>query len=298
MTAQGLIKIAKATTLQVAVTSIVVGFIFNYVIGIICTKIGFSMINHNYVGWSLYIITYGLIFNRIWVYVPENNGQIFINTLPNIRGTPDIKTAKDIVMPENQIAVMEGVSGVWPWYKRAGEPISLVRTVPIPIQITSAQTKDNQLVSVDIIAALTAIPGKSLVWYNRTDETAAIKLFSARISSTAQKIIRSKKARELLKDPNKCFESLALLFSGDEMSPEEIKTGRHVSNISIISTTKSDTTEKLDEAQANAATVKAILQDIIPPCNNNVLLEQTVAAQVLGGVIAPQTNLNINPGKK
>ena len=73
MTAQGLIKIAKATTLQVAVTSIVVGFIFNYVIGIICTKIGFSMINHNYVGWSLYIITYGLIFNRIWVYVPENN---------------------------------------------------------------------------------------------------------------------------------------------------------------------------------------------------------------------------------
>lgn len=285
-------------TLQVIVVSIIVGLIFNSIIGMICTKIEFTRINHNYIGWTLYVILYGLSLDRIHKSVKENTGQIFINTLPGFDSTPNIERTEDIKRPSKQIALLEGEWLIWPWYKEAGDPISLVRTVPIDVKIDSVQTNDLQLLSVEIIAAMTAIPGENLVWHNRSDEDAARKLFDAEIRISAEKIIKGSTSENVLTKPDEVFKPLKELFGGEKMSSEENRTGRYISNISIRSVSKSDTTEELDQAKDNAIKMKDILDTLIPSCNGNTVLEQTVIARAIGANLGSQTNLNINPGKK
>lgn len=293
------IKLPKVSmTLQVIIASIVVGFIFNSIIGMICSKIEFTWINPNYIGWALYVVIYGLSLDRILKFVKENTGQLFISILPGFDSTPDIKKTDEIKRPSKQIALLEGVWLIWPWYKEAGDPISLVKTVPIKVEIDSAQTKDKQLVSAKIIAAMTAIPGENLVWHNRSDEAAAEKLFSAQIRIEAEKIIKSSDSEIILSNPIDTFKDLKNLFGGEMMTSQENKTGRYISNVSIESVSKSDTTEELDQAKENAGKMKEILDTLIPSCNGNTVLEQTVIARAIGAQLGAQTNLNINSGKK
>lgn len=293
------IKLPKfPMTLQVVIASIVVGFIFNSIIGMICSKIEFTMINPNYIGWALYVIVYGLSLDRIHKSVKENTGQLFIRTLPGFDSTPDIKKADEIKRPSKQMALLEGEWLIWPWYKEAGNAISLVKTVPIKVEIDSAQTKDRQLVSVKIIAAMTAIPGENLIWHNRSDEAAAEQLFSAQIRIEAEKIIKNSESEDILSNPIETFNGLKNLFGGEMMSSQENRTGRYISNVSIESVSKSDTTEELDQAVQNAEKIKRILQELVKECNNNTVLEQTVVAAAIGAKLGPQTNLNINSGKK
>jgi hypothetical protein len=293
------IKLPKfPMTLQVVIASIVVGFIFNSIIGMICSKIEFTMINHNYIGWALYVIVYGLSLDRIHKSVKENTGQLFIKTLPGFDSTPDIKKADEIKRPSKQIALLEGEWLIWPWYKEAGDAISLVKTVPIKVEIDSAQTNDKQLVTVKIIAAMTAIPGENLVWHNRSDESAAEKLFAAQIRIEAEKIIKSSDSENILSNPIETFKDLKDLFGGEMMSSQENRTGRYISNVSIESVSKSDTTEELDQAKENAGKMKEILDTLIPSCNGNTVLEQTVIARAIGAQLGSQTNLTINSGKK
>lgn len=292
------IKLPKfPMTLQVVIISIIVGFIFNSIIGIICSKIEFTRINSNYIGWALYVVIYGLSLDRIHKSVKENTGQLFIRTLPGLDSTPDIKRADEIKRPSKQIALLEGEWLIWPWYKEAGDAISLVKTVPIEVEIDSAQTKDKQLVTIKIIAAMTAIPGENLVWHNRSDETAAEKLFAAQIRIEAEKIIKNSDSEDILSNPIETFKDLKDLFGGEMMSSQENRTGRYISNVSIESVSKSDTTEELDQAVVNAGKIKVILQELVKECNGNTVLEQTVVAAAIGAKLGPQTNLNIT-GKK
>ncbi len=294
--------LGRIVTLYIIILSITAGFLVNYALKYVLVKYGMDFIlpYSNYISWSVFIVLYGSNLKRLWIYTPENHGQILVSGIPSIFGTKDIVDSDNIERPTKQRAVFEGWSGKWPWETAAKDsnPISLVKTTPLNISV-EAQSADNLTIKAKFVGAMSAIPDANLVWHNRANESAAVDLYKARIHAEAQKLIREGLSAAIVVDPTKFFKPLNDLFGGKKINEEEQRTGRFVSSITVEFAVRDEGTQKLDEAKANASKVRDILDTIIPACGGNQILEQAVAIEVLGlGKAEIPTNINItDPGK-
>lgn len=296
-------RVLLSTTLHVILASGAFGVLIYYVLWYITTKYGIDISQRNlgFLAVSVFTVLYGSNTKHFWIYTPENYGRILISRIPSLFGVEDITNSEKIERPKKQRAVFEGLAGKWPWETSAQEnnPISLTKTTPLNVSV-DAQSSEGLTIKVKLVGAMSAIPDSNLVWHNRASESAAIDLYTARINAEAQTLIRGGSSDSILANPTEFFEELKKLFGGDRITEEEQRTGRFVSNITVESAVRDTSTQKLDEARANAVKVKEILDTVIPSCGGNQILEQAVAISVLGIEKAEvPTNINIaaNPGK-
>jgi hypothetical protein len=268
------------TVLSTTGVALIIGLL-----AIITAKTGIYIPLPNYIATGIIILILGALAKHMYVFTPKNNMRILVSLIPDFGGVREINSTKDIKSPKKQIPVGEGISLKAPWYRNDGDDglVSLVKTVPINI-ITSTQSKDDKVVEVEVIAALSAIPGKDVVWYKRADEDAAKKMYEARLEIETQKIIRRTKSSVIIKDPVTTFSKLEKLFGKEAISDTERRTGRILSNVGVKSAELDSPTQRLDEAKANAQKIADILDTVLPSCNGNQILEQTIGARAVDAI--------------
>jgi len=289
-----------ASILFAALCAVMTRCLVGYVFGMIESRYGISLPNHNYMSAGLFILIYGSTWELWWKFCPANHGQILISLIPNFTGAKKVTSEGQIVPPsKKQIAIFEGWTGTLPWMVKSGEPISLEKSIPIEINLDTPSSDDRSMI-VRATAAMVAIKSSDLVNYYGFDVKAAETLFKSLISAEIEKITRSKEADVLRANPKKVYaeEGLNELLSGMLIDPIEASTGRTISNITVASVNTGATSEKIDEALTNADKVALVLGKIVPVCDNNHIL-QNAAFQVVmnsSGMQNP-TNVVVSKGK-
>ena len=233
------------------------------------------------------IIYFFFLFKHFWIIPEGNYGVVLQNYLqPSLSKKPgDERHIDSIEIPAGQRSCSTGIGAKWPWEVAVGEPIHLVKAMPLGGSITALDSRNEKFV-VKWQASLTPVPGRFLPRYLLVEDAAAKSFFEGRFEAFIETEFKKLVGTEVMADMKGFADKFKNCFNGPNIISDDERTQGRFTNAPLIELVEME--EKAQKASQlriiidqNKTAIDALIASGVSPNNATAAV---LALQGIDGV--------------